>query len=86
MEMSASTLAPEIGGVKLGCASNPMRVLNRLLAPIFFTAGAKQYRRLQNRLFVEMALYCASFVHDIWWGLDPALGPGQRAAWVKGTA
>ena len=33
MEMSASTLAPEIGGVKLGCASNPMRVLNRLLAP-----------------------------------------------------
>jgi len=33
MEMSASTLAPEIGGVKLSCASNPMRVLNRLLAP-----------------------------------------------------
>ena len=33
MDASASTLAPEIGGVKLGCASNPMRVLNRLLAP-----------------------------------------------------
>ena len=32
MDASASTLAPEIGGVKLGCASNPMRVLNRLLA------------------------------------------------------
>ena len=30
MDASASTLAPEIGGVKLGCASNPMRVLNRL--------------------------------------------------------
>ncbi len=33
MDASASTLAPEIGGVKLSCASNPMRVLNRLLAP-----------------------------------------------------
>ena len=34
MDASASTLAPEIGGVKLSCASNPMRVLNRLLAPL----------------------------------------------------
>ena len=33
MDASASTLAPEIGDVKLSCASNPMRVLNRLLAP-----------------------------------------------------
>jgi len=37
MDASASTLAPEIGGVKLGCASNPMRVLNRLLAPLYIT-------------------------------------------------
>ena len=33
--MSAGTLAPEIGGVKLSCASNPMRVLIRLTAPPF---------------------------------------------------
>ena len=39
MDASASTLAPEIGGVKLSCASNPMRVLNRLLAPTALLAS-----------------------------------------------
>ena len=84
-------MASIVERIDLGRASNLMGVLICLTAASdassdFFAAGAKQYRRLQNRLFVEMALYCASFVHDIWWGLDPALGPGQRAAWVKGTA
>ena len=50
MDASASTLAPEIGGVKLGCASNPMRVLNRLLAPF------RSIKRLNIRNFTGLAL------------------------------
>jgi len=61
MDASASTLAPEIGGVKLGCASNPMRVLNRLLAPTEKRLIAKSHFRLATRVHVRQmpAVLCA---------------------------